>query len=65
MLAKERLIEEIELLPDELINEVSEFVEYLKVKKINIRFNDVTLASQESLAKDWLKPEEEEAWSKF
>lgn len=63
MLPKERLIEEIELLPEELINEVSDFIEYLKVKNLNQRFNDITLASQESLEKDWSKPEEEEAWS--
>jgi len=33
------------------------------VNNNNRRVDDITLASQESLGKDWLKPEEDEAWA--
>lgn len=63
MMPKEKIIEEIESLPDYLLDEVVDFIGYLKIRNINKRYNDIILASQESLSKDWLKPEEDEAWS--
>lgn len=66
MTQKETLIKEIESLPPKLLGEVEDFIGYIKLKhrisQNNRKAKDITLASQEALAKDWLKPEEEEAW---
>ena len=37
------------------------FIEFLKTRVIKERF-EATLLSESSLAKDWLKPEEDKAW---
>jgi hypothetical protein len=42
-------------------NEVLDFIKFLKTKVIKERMN-IAIASESSLKKDWLKPEEEEAW---
>ena len=39
-----------------------DFIGYLTMKREN-KIQDITLASQKSLAKDWLKPEEDEVWA--
>ena len=62
----EYLVKEIQSLPPSLIMEIADYIGYIK-KKHNINtqelmVDDITLASESSLAKDWLKPEEEEAW---
>ncbi len=33
--------------------------------KVNRAGNDLTVASEASFAKDWLRPEEEEAWRSY
>ena len=60
------LVKEIKSLPPMLLMEIADYVGYIK-KKHNIDNNeltvkDITLASELSLAKDWLKPEEDDAW---
>ena len=65
MINKEVLVKKIESLPSDLLKEVADFIDFIeyKGKKNNdLKANDITLASEKSLAKDWLKPEEEEAW---
>jgi hypothetical protein len=37
-------------------------IEYKKYRKSNFKIDDITLASEKSLTKDWLKPEEDEVW---
>lgn len=54
------LIEEIENLPQNIIDEVYHYVTYLKQFKLGP--DDIMLASEQSLAKDWLLPEEDTAW---
>ena len=61
MTDKNTLIKEIEKLPPHIINEVYMFVVYLKTKMT--KNDDITLASESALAKDWLLPEEDEAWA--
>ena len=61
MTDRNALIKEIETLPPHFINEVSIFIGYLKMKIT--KNNDITLASEPALAKDWLLPEEDEAWA--
>jgi len=61
MSTKELLLHEIEQVPEPLLVEVLDFIHYLKAKIVRERF-DVALMSESSLGKDWLKPEEDEAW---
>ena len=61
MTDKQILMREIETLPPQIIGEVYNYVNFLKVQKI--KFNDLTLASEKSLAKDWLLPEEDAVWA--
>ena len=61
MSKKELLISEIEQVPESVLDEVLDFVHFLKSKIIKERL-DITIASESSLKKDWLKPEEDEAW---
>ncbi|TVR30956.1 MAG: DUF2281 domain-containing protein [Balneolaceae bacterium] len=55
------LIKEINELPDEKIQEVINFVQFLKSKHLDDELG-ITLVSEPSLARDWNKPEEDEAW---
>jgi hypothetical protein len=52
----ERIIND---LPASYLQEVIDFVEYLKLKSEK---GETMFLSEESLAKEWLAPEEEEAW---
>jgi len=55
------LLREIEETPDELLEEVLDFIQFLKHRKNSEKF-EITLASESALKKDWLRPEEDEAW---
>lgn len=61
MSKKDAVIKEIEQIPDPFLEEVLDFVHFLKAKIIKERL-DTAIASESSLKKDWLKPEEAEAW---
>ncbi len=61
MSKKELLISEIEQVPESVLDEVIDFVHFLKTKIIKEKIN-IAIASESSLKKDWLKPEEDEAW---
>jgi len=61
MSKKELLINEIEQVPEPLLDEVLDFIKFLKIKVIKERMN-IAIASEASLKKDWLKPEEDEVW---
>jgi len=58
---KEALIAEIEDMPEALLFEVLQFVHFLKWRSRR-EVLEVTLLSEAALAKDWLTPEEDEAW---
>jgi hypothetical protein len=58
---KDLLIEELEQVPEQYIGEVLDFVRFLKSKPVKERM-EVSAMSESSLKKDWLKPEEDEAW---
>ena len=61
MSKKEILIQEIEQVPESYLDEVLDFVHFLKSKIIREKL-DTAIASESSLRKDWLLPEEDEAW---
>ena len=61
MSKKELLLSEIEQVPEPLLDEVLDFVHFLKAKIIKEGL-DTAIASESSLKKDWLMPEEDEAW---
>ncbi|MEL6493844.1 MAG: DUF2281 domain-containing protein [Cyanobacteria bacterium J06623_7] len=60
MNAKKSLLIEIEAIPESLIPEVLNFVQYIKYKH-NEKLENA-LMSESALAKDWSTPEEDEAW---
>lgn len=61
MNTKEELISEIEKMPEQFLSEVLDFVHFLKAKSSREKL-DIAVMSESSLKKDWLKPEEDEAW---
>ena len=61
MIAIKRLVNEIETLPSEYIQEIIDFVDYLKLKRLK-NVSETMIFSEKSLAKNWNTPEEDEAW---
>jgi hypothetical protein len=61
MNTKEMLINEIEKVPQPFLTEVLDFIHFLKAKIAREQF-DVTIMSESSLGRDWLRPEEDDAW---
>ena len=61
MTKRDLLISEIEQVPEPFLDEVLDFVQFLKTKIIREGL-EMAIASESSLKKDWLKPEEDEAW---
>jgi len=62
MLEINQIVREMEFLPSESLQEVADFINYLKFKKSK-NIPETMLLSQNSLAKDWDTPEEDEAWA--
>jgi len=58
---KDAFIKEIEQIPEPFLEEVLDFVHFLKAKITKERL-DTAIASESSLKKDWLNPEEDGAW---
>ena len=56
------LLQEIKTLPATCINEVIDFVAWIKQRKIS-QMPETMLLSEASLAKDWNTLEEDEAWA--
>ncbi len=61
MQVKERIIEEIDRIPAEYLDDVLDFIRYLETKAKEKRM-ETAILSESSLKKDWLNPEEDEAW---
>ncbi|MBE9005706.1 DUF2281 domain-containing protein [Fortiea sp. LEGE XX443] len=61
MTIKEQLLQEIEKVPEPLLQEVLDFLQFLQNKRQQEKL-EITLLSEFLLQKDWLKPEEETAW---
>jgi hypothetical protein len=61
MSIKDFLIKEIEQAPEYLLVEVLDFIQFLKAKYLEEKI-EISILSESSLEKDWLTPEEDEAW---
>jgi hypothetical protein len=61
MTIKDRLIQELETLPDALVAELLEHARALR-QGDGRGPRETALAAEPSLARDWLRPEEDEAW---
>ncbi len=58
---KELIITEIQQVPEPLLEEVLDVVRLLRAKHTQEKL-EISLLSESSLAKDWLRPEEDDAW---
>ena len=61
MQVKELLLKEIERVPEEQLVELLDFTLFLEAKALQEGM-ETAIASETSLMKDWLRPEEDEAW---
>ena len=61
MSKKSEIIAELENIPENLLEDVLDYINFLK-SKTNRQKIAVALASESILKKDWLLPEEDEAW---
>ena len=60
---KEEIINELDDLPPRTYGEVLDFIRFLKFRRRKAAPADTALASEPALRKDWLRSEEDEAWS--
>jgi hypothetical protein len=61
MSKKELLLHEIEGITEPVLDQVLDFVHFLKTRTLAEKLAPA-LASESSLQKDWLRPEEDDAW---
>jgi hypothetical protein len=59
MSTREALSEEIKKIPEGLLKELYDYLQFLKLKADKL---DTHLASEDVLSRDWNSPEEDEAW---
>ncbi len=58
---KELIMREMEHVPEPLLNEILDFIHFLKTKSLKEKL-ETAIASESSLRKDWLREEEDKAW---
>lgn len=61
MTIKDRLIEELQTLPEALVAELLEHARSLRERN-GRSARETAIASEPCLARDWMRSEEEEAW---
>jgi hypothetical protein len=61
METKDLILKEIEVFPEPYLEEILDFIRFLKDKAMKTRMESAIL-SESVLSRDWLSPEEEEAW---
>ena len=59
---KELILKKIEYVPEPYLREILDFIRFLEIKALEQKMGPA-LASETSLKKDWLTPEEDEAWN--
>jgi len=58
---KEVILKEIERIPEQYLPEMLDFIRFLEIKALEGGM-ETAIVSETSLGKDWLRPEENEAW---
>ena len=61
METKELIQKEIDVFPEPYLEEILDFIHFLKGKASKKKM-ETAILSESVLAKDWLSPEEDEAW---
>lgn len=61
MTTKELILKEIKKVPEPLLGEILDFIRFLEAKALEQKM-EMAIASESSLKKDWLSPDEDEAW---
>ena len=61
MTTKQMILNEIKKVSEPMLEEVLDFIRFLETKSLR-KASETAILSESSLAKDWLKPEEDEAW---
>ena len=61
MSKKDTIISELNKVPEKFLDEILDYINFLKEKSIKQKL-ETALMSESSLKKDWLQPEEDEAW---
>jgi hypothetical protein len=61
MSTRDKLIKKVQDAPDALVQELLDYAQFLKQRHEQDRREPMALA-ESSLSKDWLRPEEDEAW---
>ena len=61
MEVKELILKEIERVPEQYLAEILDFIRFIEAKVLK-EVVGTAIASETSLKKDWLRPEEDEAW---
>lgn len=59
---REALLKELEQIPDPILVEILNYVRFLKAKAAQEKFSTAYM-SESILVKDWLRPEEDDAWN--
>ena len=57
----ELIVNEIEQVPESLLEEILDFIRFLKIKDRTNKL-ETMIASESSLKRDWMRPEEDYAW---
>lgn len=61
MSAKDLIIQEMEQIPEPMLEEVLDFLRFIKAKQLQEKL-EIPILSKSSWEKDWLRPKEDEAW---
>jgi hypothetical protein len=61
MSVKDLTLKKIEKLPEQYLSEVPNLIRFLEIKTQEEKMETIII-SETSLKKDWLRPEEDEAW---
>ncbi|MBI2487329.1 MAG: DUF2281 domain-containing protein [Deltaproteobacteria bacterium] len=61
MSKKELISKELDQIPESFLEEILDFIRFLRTKAAMEKL-ETAIASESSLQKDWLRPEEDEAW---
>jgi hypothetical protein len=62
MTRRDIVLKELQEMPEPLLEEVLDFVRYLRDKVAREGF-ETAIASEPALGRDWLTPEEDAAWA--